>query len=81
MKADLVFIYSNYHNAYWKDNRAGYTDSMIEAGFYEREEAELICAGSDRSVVQEINRDLYNSAINAEVTRLVERMENVKYKI
>ena len=37
--------YNNSNLVYWRSNRAGYTDKIVEAGLYFQEELEF-CAGS-----------------------------------
>lgn len=36
-------IWSNDHGAFWRPNRAGYTQDMNQAGRYAKEEADKIC--------------------------------------
>lgn len=42
----LSLIWSNEHGAWWRPGHAGYTVHLDQAGRYEREEAERICAGA-----------------------------------
>jgi len=41
---DNYLIWSNYHGAWWKPDRAGYTPSLDQAGRYSREQAIEQCA-------------------------------------
>jgi len=43
---DAYLVWSNMHNAFWREGRAGYTSQLNQAGRYSREEAIGIAAGS-----------------------------------
>lgn len=45
-----VLIWSNEHGSWWKENEAGYTASIDEAGVYTLSQAKEICNAANRNM-------------------------------
>lgn len=54
MYDDIYFIWSIEHNAWWKPNSNGYTDSFSKAGQYTKDEAYKIAARANWSTLNEV---------------------------
>jgi hypothetical protein len=74
VKADY-FVWSMEHDAWWRPNHCGYTNSLFDAGLYTKAQADEIVAGSRGRNERAVHASECAAQLKAAADRIEELLE------